>query len=146
MKRIMKSWATGLAHDGWLTETPSGDFEVWAKNRSTHPTKNRQYPPVLVETISAGEVARRDKAAEARQKEISVSERAEKKKKEVRQKWVNTLPETVIIGTESLTVNRQTFEISDSYGNFLFHLPVAPVDDFRAWLQKEINAFLEEGE
>jgi hypothetical protein len=143
MKKIIKSWTTGPTHNGWLIETADGNFEVWMEGISFHPSKSREYPAVLVETISADEVARRDEAADNKAAEIAVIEEAATDKRQTRQEWVNTLPGTVTVGSETLTIDSQSFEVTDNYGNFLFPLPTVPVDDFLAWVEQEFNNFLD---
>ena len=142
MKKIIKSWTTGPTHNGWLIETADGNFEVWMEGISFHPSKSREYPEVLVETISAEEVARRDADAERKASEIAAIEGAAADKRQTRQEWVNTLPGTVTVGSETLTIDSQSFEISDNYGNFLFPLPTVPVRDFPAWVEAEFNEFI----
>ena len=146
MKKIIKSWTTGPTHNGWLIETADGNFEVWMEGISFHPSKSREYPEVLVETISGDEVARRDQETLKKGLEVAAVEKAAKKKKEGRQDWIATLPNTIVDGSETLTVDKIQGGICDSHGNFLFPLPSAPVPDFRVWVLSTMNDFLGGGE
>ena len=55
----------------------------------------------------------------------------------IRKSWIEALPEKV----GDFIVDKEQCGVCDSIGNFLFGLPVDPVENFKEWVRGELDEF-----
>jgi len=125
-----------------LVEDDDGKKYFQSQAFSSHPWKNRDYAPRL-EQASPEEIAdflqdvEKDQLADiTRQKE----EQAKEEKNQVRQEWINSLPDEI----GKFMIDKEYGMVLDEYGNRLFHLP-EPIEYLETWIQASMAEAIECG-
>lgn len=116
-----------------VRETPEG-YELWGQNVSTHPWKERSYPPQFIRKIYRYELDAALRKQEEERKRYREEREEEERKEKAYREWLKEM-------AKEFPINVTFGMIEDEYGNLLFPIPRsltgADKETFRRWLEEE---------
>jgi len=113
--------------------------ELWGHNVSSHPWKDRSYPPILVDRITRHQAEEMARKYQENKKKVADEKAAKAAERLDRKELLASLA-----GIYGDLILNPYGEIEDDYGNYLFSLPYDIPADVVGWIKTKFNQFLEE--